>query len=305
MMLDKVRENERAKLKRLGHYSATTSVVSDIEEEEIEELGRNEVIIGIDLARSLGIFAGEEIVAIPPEALLYPPGEPVPYEKLKVKKIVQTDLPDFDEHFIFYTIGKSFLHFEDPASLESGVEIYIPNPEKTSPLERKLSQVEGAKVESWRARNSALFYSLTLEKRLMTLFLILTLLIGSFSIVTVLVLLGTQKRRDMGILMAAGMTVKRARGVFVKIGILLSSFGVGSGLLLGLFICLILANTSLIQLPDIYYDQSLPVRVDPLLMALVVLVSAAVAYICSWLPAFMTSQLTPVEALRKHVQKRK
>jgi lipoprotein-releasing system permease protein len=295
-MLDKLRAIEIEKESDIGQEIANTKDYKGWE--QIEGLKAGEVVIGIDLAKSLGIFTGDEITAVPPESLLLPAGEVIPHEKVVVKRVLRTNLPDFDNGFLFYRRDMSFRWRDRPASLQKGVAVYLPDPYKADALIKRMPKNKNWEVESWNQRNSALFYSLKMEKLLMTVFLGLTLFIGSFSIVTVLVLLGTQKRRDIGILLACGFSKSKTRNLFAGVGFILSSIGVVSGLVIGLIICYILDNYSIIELPDIYYDQRIPVSVDAGLIGGLLLIAALIAFLGSWLPAYLNTSLTPVEALQ-------
>lgn len=261
------------------------------------ELLAGEVILGIDLARGLGIFEGDQITAIAPEGLLLPPGEVPKFEKLLVKGLISTNVPEIDSQVVFFGRGKSLGGLGQAASRKLVVEVRLPDPEKFEAVEKELVR-RGATVESWAARNSSLLYALRLEKTMIGTFLALSALIASFSMVTVLVLLMTQKRRDIGIFMALGFSAAATRKLFLKLGLLLSAIGFGGGLLLGLLVCVLIQKFPLPILPQIYYDTTIPVRIEPGLIAGVALISAVVALVGAWWPAKTYTQILPSEALR-------
>ena len=180
------------------------------------------------------------------------------------------------------------------------MEIRFQNPDDFVEIEKNF-EAKGLRVESWAERNSALFYSLKMERILMTVFLSLTLLVGSFSIITVLVMLGTQKRRDMGLLMALGLSPQRTRGLIARIGFLLSGLGVGIGLILGLGFTYVLDNYSFIQLPDIYYDTTIPVKIDPVGISLIAFIALGISMLAAWIPAYLTVEKSPSDSLRVQV----
>ncbi len=269
--------------------------------EESTTLGPGEVYIGIDLARMLGIFEGDKIVVIAPEALLLPKGEAPPFERVTVKGFLRTNLQDIDGNMLFFGRGKSFGAFRNSPSHEAGFELRIPNPEKVDTLKAEL-EGKGAEVATWIDRNSALFYALKMEKLAMSAFLGLAALIASFSIVTVLVLLLTQKRKDIGVLMGMGLSPQATRWLFVKVGLLLSSFGIFGGLVVGLVICFVVSRYPLPILPDIYYDATIPATVDPKFIAGILLVSGLIAFFSADRPARAATRELPAEALRSQRQ---
>lgn len=290
-LLTRVEENKRSK-GRKGNIEPRLAPESLM-------LDRAEIIMGADLARSLNILEGDQVVVIPPEALLLPPGEAPPFEKVTVKSTLSTDLSDVDSHLIYYTLGKSLTRFSQAASRETGFEVYLINPDSYPPIKARAEKI-GARVDTWVDRNSALFFALKLEKIAMTTFLALSALITSFSVLGVLALLITQKRQDIGVLMSMGMSNKLTRQTFLKIGLLLSLVGMGGGWLLGVIASWLIQTFPLNVLPsDVYYDSSIPARLDPVMLVIVVAGCTIVAFLAAWIPVRLHTRVTPSEALKK------
>ena len=265
--------------------------------QETIHLGRGEVMIGIDLARSLGIFEGDTLTLIAPEALLLPEGESPPFERVTVKSLVTTNLADIDEKVLFYGRGQSLLTFAGSPSRVSGFEVRLENPDGFQPLKSSL-EAKGFSVESWIDRNSSLFYALKMEKFAMGVFLGLAGLVASFSIVTVLVLLLTQKRKDIGLLMGLGLSPQRTMSTFIKVGLILSSIGIGAGLILGTAVSLLLNKFPIPLLPEVYYDSTIPATVSPLFLAGILVIAAVVAFMSAYIPARQATRESPAEALK-------
>lgn len=290
---------QRESLRADQSRKASDNYQIDLAEPNLDSsnLGQGEVILGIDLARSLGIFEGDQLTVIAPEGLLLPPGEVPKFEKLLVKGLISTNVPEIDSQVMFFGRGKSLTNLGQAASRKLVVESRLPDPENFETVQQELIN-RGAVVESWAARNSSLLYALRLEKTMIGTFLALSALIASFSMVTVLVLLMTQKRRDIGIFMALGYSSAATRKLFLKLGLLLSAFGFGGGLVLGLIVCLLIQKFPLPILPQIYYDTTIPVRIEPGLIAGVVFISCLIALVGAWWPAKTYTRIQPSEALR-------
>jgi lipoprotein-releasing system permease protein len=261
------------------------------------ELKAGEIMIGVDLAKSLGIFSGEKVTVLPPEALLLPSSEAPPIERVSVKGLLVTNLADIDQKILFYNRRTTFLNFRDAASKEVGIEVRLKDPDDYQDLRDELVS-QGAKVTTWIDRNSSLFYALRMEKIAIGTFLALSALIASFSIVTVLVLLLTQKRKDIGVMMAMGMSPARTERTFLGLGLLLSLIGLMGGLILGLLVCWVISSFPMDILPSIYYERTIPARPDPVFIFWVVLVAALVASLSAYFPARRHTRMVPAEALR-------
>ena len=268
---------------------------------EFLSINDGEIFMGMDLARSLGIFEEDEVVVIAPESLLLPPGEVPKFDQVKVVGII--DVLGIDSNIIsktiFYKKGKSLAALGKTASLKEGIEVRLDDPDDY----KKYLEVSDANiiVESWASRNSNLFYSLRMEKFLIAIFLSLTLLISSFAIITVLVLLGTQKQQDMGLLMALGLSPQKIRRLMINISFFLSVLGISIGLGAGIIISLLLNNTSLVHLPDIYYDTTIPVKLDLTGIGLIVLLSVCISCVSAWFPTFLTVGKSPAQSLRAKI----
>jgi lipoprotein-releasing system permease protein len=261
----------------------------------------NDILLGIDLAKSIEAFEGDEIVAISPETLLLPAGTTPIYERLRVRGIIRTNVPEFDGSTVLYQLGSSMKRLQKDSGRESGVEVQLKNPYSFQNLKKTL-EAANFKVESWEDRNKALFYSLKMEKIAMGLFLALSVLIASFSILTVLVLLVTHKRSEIGVLMAMGLSRRRARWILTSVGMVLSSLGVLGGLGLGLFVCWVIDTFPIFSLPEIYYDTRIPILIDPNVIGFLLIASSFIAFFSSWLPARFITRGTPAVLLRPIVE---
>lgn len=261
-------------------------------------LAKGEVVIGVDLARSLAIFPGDEIVVISPEALLLPQGEVPRYERVRVKSLLRSDVPQIDSQVLFYGLGDTFRGISYATQPYMAIEIRLKEPLQYQKLEQELLS-EGHKVSTWVDRNAALFYSLKVEKFLMSLFLSLTFVIGSFSIVTLLVLLKTQKKQDMGMLQAMGLSRKRVRALFAKMGIALTATGIVLGVSMGVVLCLWIDKYSIIRLPDFYYDTKLPVSFDWMTIGLVIGLVFVISTLVSILTAKQVSDESIISTLKR------
>jgi len=261
-------------------------------------LGPRDVAVGADLARSLGIFEGDEITLVAPESLLLPAGEMPIFDKMRVKALIESDVPDIDEHVVFYDVDHGLKKLRDSASLENGLEIRLKNPDDAAGLATKIRAMKVGTVKTWEDMNAALFYSLRMEKTLMGVFLALTVLVSSFSIVSVLFLLVTEKREDVGILKAVGATRGLIHRIFMALGLVLGLLGIVGGTAGGLFICWLLKTYPVIKLPDIYYDTSFPVHVESTVIIGIVVLGILLTLLGTLIPAWKVARYEPISAIR-------
>ncbi len=261
-------------------------------------LAKDEVVLGVNLAYSLGVLEGEEVLLIPPESLLLPPGEAPKYERVRIKKIVSSQIADVDSQNLFYNKDYGLKQMGAAASLRRGLEIWLKEVSQANKLAKQLSVFEDVSVKTWEEKNSALFLSLRLEKSVITLFLGLAALIASFSMVSVLVLLISQKRKEIGLLQSMGMSARRVLRLFFQLGFLLSCAGLVIGIFFGGLVSSYIEHNPLRVLPSIYYDSEIPAELDFSFILGVFLIGVVVALLGAYLSARNSLEVSPSEALR-------
>jgi len=155
------------------------------------------------------------------------------------------------------------------------------------------------RVLDWHQQNNQLFSALKLEKLGMTVILLLIVLVAAFNIISTLVMVVTDKTREIGILRAMGMPARSIRRLFFAQGLVIGVVGTGAGLVVGLAAAIIIGRNKLIALdPTIYFIDHLPVATQPLDVTFIVVASLAVAALATVYPALQAARLYPVEAIR-------
>lgn len=263
------------------------------------DLGPGEVLLGADLARSLGITYGDKMTLIAPEGLLLPPGEVPHFERVVVKSLLTTNVADLDSRLLIYGKGRSLNSLGANVSKRNEVEVWLPSADDAEKVKFDLLEADpGTHVGTWADRNSSLFQALKIEIFAIGLILSLSTMIAGFSIVTVLMILVMQKRKEIGLLMSLGLSRKKTQALFVRVGMMLSGMGVLVGATLGVVVCLVIDSVKTSILPDFYYDTTIPAKVNPLFVFGVVGLALALGWIASWAPVRSITVLEPAEALR-------
>jgi lipoprotein-releasing system permease protein len=202
-----------------------------------------------------------------------------------------------DSQVLFYLRNQGLQSLKKSRGLTHELELRLKDLDKLDYAIKKIHNV-GLNATNWEERDRSMLFALKMEKFIIATFISLSTLITGFSIITVLLILITQKRRDIGILMSMGLSRDSCRRIFIRIGMMLSGFGVVLGLGLGLLACAILEKSKLNILPNIYYDTSIPVYVDNWLVLVVFVVSVALSFFGSYVPTQMTLRYSPSEAIR-------
>lgn len=266
---------------------------------ESSDLNEDEIAIGVDIARALGLLEGDQVTLIPIETLLLSQTERPLFEKVTIKKIITSDLPDLDANAIFFNRDVSLKTFRASLSKVSGYHFWLKNQDDLDTAITDLKVHPFKSVESWKEKNSSLFFALLMEKMMIGIFLGLAGLVASTSILTVLALIMSQKQSDIAILKTLGLSNRRTLLLFTQMGLWISLSAISLGTILGLSISYYLEKNPLQVLPHIYYDASIPAYVDLRFAGIVLVVSTVLAFLGCYLPSRSTLQIQPAILLKQ------
>ncbi len=259
---------------------------------------RDAIVLGADLARTLGVTVGDAVTLYTPR-LVGGPGFSLP--KARRLDVVAT------VRFGFYQTDSSaaFLSLEDAAEMlgRDGpdlIQLRLADihqaPRIRTLLEGKLGP--GYTVDDWTELNRELYSALFLEKLAISLAIGLIVLVAALNIVASLVLLVMEKSRDIAILRTMGASARAIRRIFIYQGLTIGLIGTGAGAVLGLLVCFVADRYQLLRLPDVYQITHVPFRVLPLDFTIVVVAAVAVCLVATIYPSRQAGRLDPAEALR-------
>ena len=183
----------------------------------------------------------------------------------------------------------------------SGLEIRVPDPMHADQVARSLESRLGYPfhAEDWKSMNSALFSALKLEKLAMGVILLLIVVVAAFNIISTLVMVVTDKTREIGILKSMGLTSRQVQRVFMLQGLVIGVVGAVLGAVGGLFLVWALQRYQFIPIPgEVYFIDHLPVAFDLGDFSTILVLSVVISFIATLYPARQAARLLPVEAIR-------
>ena len=267
-------------------------------QKKIEDLEPGSLIMGAGLADALGLFKGDTVVIIPPESLLLMSMGEVPvYTQGTVKALILTDVDTIDGKTAFYILDESFPRLVGAAGRERGIEVYLPDPYSVDSVKADIEQ-EGVKVATWKERNASLFFALKIEKLVISLLVGLSTLIAGFSIISVMVLLLTQKRKDIGNFLAMGMTIYNTKKLFIQVGMVLALVGVFGGILTGILGSYLIDSYSQDVLPAFYEETNIPAEVRWYQIVAILAIAVVFSFIALSLTLRKLTNIKPSTVLR-------
>lgn len=258
------------------------------------------VVVGRELARQLMVGVGSVVRMISPTGRVTPLGRTEWHRDFIIVDLFRSGMYEYDSTMSFLSLenARSFLGL---AKGVTGLEMKVADIYRADRISRQVSEILGDKywTRDWMEMNRPLFSALKLEKTAMFIILILIVLVAAFNIISTLIMVVMEKTKDIAILKSIGATSKSIMKIFVYQGLAIGAIGTGLGLASGLVLCEILRRYKFIHLPaDVYYLDTLPVRVDWLDVGLIAAASVAISFLATLYPSLKGSRLDPVEALR-------
>jgi lipoprotein-releasing system permease protein len=217
-----------------------------------------------------------------------------------VTGIFDTGMYEYDNSYVIIALDQA----QDLAQLGqavTGLEVKTPTRFDAPDVSQRLQDSLGMpfRLQDWHQQNNSLFNALKLEKLGMAVILLLIALVAAFNIISTLVMVVTDKTKEIGILRAMGMPAKSIRRVFFVQGLAIGVVGTGAGLIIGIAASLLIGEKKLIPLnPEVYFIDHLPVSTQPVAVVWIVLASLGVAALATIYPSLQAARLYPVEAIR-------
>jgi len=288
----------------LSSPAVRASLASEIRLGRVDSLERPgpapALLLGRELARTLGVVPGDEVTVISPQGAVTAVGLVPKMRRFQVVGLVEVGMYEYDSS-LAYTSLAAAQEFAGLGDRVSGIEIKLDDPwDARAVVGRIVGLLPGPFwVRDWMDMNKNLFAALQLEK--LALFIIVTIivLVAAFAIIGHLVLLVAEKRKEIGILKAMGASAGSIGTVFLVAGMLISVGGTVAGSALGLLLIWVQNTYRIIRLAgDVYQISYLPMKLTGTDFGLVVGATLVISFLATLSPARRAARLDPVEVLR-------
>ncbi|MGY4829918.1 lipoprotein-releasing ABC transporter permease subunit [Sphaerotilaceae bacterium SBD11-9] len=289
--------------------ATVTDLAAQLKDSTLARLtpGAWHIVLGSELARSLGVREGDSVTIVAPGGQFTPAGV-VP--RLKQLTVVGT----FDSGHYEYDSTLALIHIEDAARLfrvegPMGIQLRLKDLHQAPQVAAELSAQLGPQVtvRDWTRTNRNWFAAVQLEKRLMFIILTLIVAVAAFNLVSTLVMTVTDKRADIAILRTLGASPRSIMGIFMVQGAASGVIGTLAGVLFGLLVAFNIdvivpfiervLHTSFLP-GSIYLISRMPSEPQSADILPITLISLLLSFVATLYPSWRASRVQPAEALR-------
>lgn len=266
------------------------------------------IVIGVDLARALGVMVGDKLLLIAPQGQVTPAGI---LPRLKQFTVVGI----FEVGHYEYDAGLALIHLEDAQKLYrmdhqvSGVRLRLKDLYQAPQVAHELANTltVDASIIDWTRINANFYRAVQIEKRMMFFVVILIVAVAAFNIVSTLVMAVTDKQSEIAILRTLGAPPGSIMKIFIVqgtlIGVIGTLLGLAGGIALALNIDVVVPFIEHLfgikfLAKDVYYISELPSEVQFMDVAVIAVVSFALCLLATLYPSWRAARINPAEALR-------
>jgi lipoprotein-releasing system permease protein len=294
--------------------------IDPAEEGKVTDIGRTQgpllsrlkagewnIVLGVELARLLGVRPGDKVTIVAPGGQVTPAGVT---PRLKQFTLIGT----FEAGHYEYDSGLALIHIDDAARLfrtegPTGVQLRLVDQQEARTVAASLGMKLGPAVivRDWTRTNRNWYDAVQVEKRMMFIILTLIVAVAAFNLVSTLVMTVTDKRADIAILRTLGASPRSIMGIFIVQGAAAGVIGTLSGVALGLLVAFnidvivpaIERALGVAFLPgSIYVINRMPSQPLSSDIVPIALISLALAFAATLYPSWRASRVNPAEALR-------
>ncbi len=266
------------------------------------------IVLGSDLAHTLGAHLNDKVLLISPQGQVTPAGMVPRLKQFRVVGIFEIGMAPYDNTLALIHLNDAQKLYQMGSAI-SGISARLHDldlaPQVAIEIQRVLPR--NTYVSDWTRQHSNYFRAVQIEKKMMFIILSLIVAVAAFNIVSTLVMAVTDKQADIAILRTLGASPSSIMKIFIVqgalIGLIGSVLGVGGGVLLSLnidtvvpFIERLLGMHFLSK--EVYFINELPSDLQRGDVLVVACFSFLISLLATLYPSWRASRTQPAEALR-------
>jgi lipoprotein-releasing system permease protein len=284
--------------------TATPGAVQELEPQpeatRAESQGLPPIVLGSDLAESIGAVAGDSVIVVSPQGKLTPVGLITQDVTFRVAGTFHSGFYQYDAEMGFLRLADAQRLFDEP-DLLSVISFKVDNLNRAPEIAHAIEQAAGPgyMTTNWTELNRELFRALKLERVVTIIVIALIVIVAALNILIALTMMVMEKTRDIAVMMSFGVNPGQVRRIFLMQGLLISVIGTVLGLAIGYFASWAGGYYHFIHLSaEVYSIDTLPFAPRVLDGVIVSAVSIGISLLATLYPSHAAASVLPAEALR-------
>ncbi len=272
---------------------------------------KNEILIGSGVANSMRLDVGDSLKIISSETNDTILGSIPRIKTYKIGGVFESGMYEYDNSTVFMNFAAAQIHFRYKESA-SAIEIFGSDATQIDELKRQVSNLINNNfpelyIMDWQQANASFIDALKVERTVMFLILTLIILVAAFNIISSLIMLVGDKKKNIACLRTIGMAKASVMRIFLICGSLIGVSGTLLGLIIGVVFSININNikkflesltdTNLFN-PAIYFLSQLPSKIFISDVVLITGMALVLSFLATIYPAYKASKSNPAEILR-------
>lgn len=294
---------------RMSDLAAKTANGTRIYGKSLDDIRDGELVAGNSLTRALGVTMGDKVSLVSARGATPTPFGTMP--RIMAYPVMASffmGMHEYDAGYIFMPLAtaQKYLNLGDAVT---HIDVFLADPEDTAAVSDALARLlpDGFVVRDWRDLNRGFVGALQVESNVMFLILMLIVIVAAFNIVSSLVMLVSDKSRDIAVLRTFGVSRRSMMKIFVLSGTSIGVIGAGLGTVLGVVIAIYVEPirqffqqvTGRDLFPsELYYLSELPSKLVASQVIGIALIAVLLAFLATLYPAWRAANTDPVDVLR-------
>jgi lipoprotein-releasing system permease protein len=257
------------------------------------------IVLGSDLATTVGASIGDSVVLISPQGEMTPLGIIPKYVRFRLAGTYHSGFYQYDAQMGFLRLADAQRLFDEP-DLLSVISFKVDDLDRAPVIAQTIEKAagKGYMTTNWMEQNRELFKALKLEQIVTFIVIALIVIVAALNILIALTMMVMEKTRDIAVLMSFGVEPGQIRRVFLMQGLLISLIGTALGLVLGYAASWAGSYYRIPLSADVYSIDTLPFAARPLDGVIVAAVSIGISLLATLYPSSAAARVLPAEALR-------
>ncbi|SPE19289.1 ABC-type transport system, involved in lipoprotein release, permease component [Candidatus Sulfotelmatomonas gaucii] len=258
------------------------------------------IILGSDLAQTIGAAAGDSVLVVSPQGEMTPLGEVPKYVRFRLAGTFHSGFYQYDDEMGFLRLADAQRLFDEP-DLVSIISFKVDDPNRAPEIAHTIEQAAGPgyMTNNWMEQNRELFSALKEEQIVTFIIIALIVIVAALNILIALTMMVMEKTRDIAVMMSFGVSPDQVRRIFLFQGILISVVGTALGLVLGYIASWAGGHYHFIHLSaEVYSIDTLPFAPRAIHGVIVAAASIGISLLATLYPSSSAARVLPAEALR-------